>query len=56
MSLKSSEIKKYWRKLNQAQMLHDDGEISRNKFNAAFDEFYAVIEPLIENLEDDDNE
>lgn len=53
MSSKYSAIKESWRKIKQLQMLLDDGEISRNEFNKGFDEFYADAEPLIENLEDD---
>ena len=52
----NSEIKKSWFRLKHAKMLLDHGEISLNDYTDYFDEFYADAEPLIENLEGDDNE
>ena len=52
----NSEIKKSWFNFKIAMIDIELGIISRKKFNKIYDEFYADAEPLIENLEGDDNE
>ena len=51
-----SEVKKSWNAFKMAVEFLRDGEISMNQFDASFERFYADAEPVIENLEDEDDE